>query len=169
MKQVLQHVFWFVGLLLFQLLVLDNIHFLGVYIPMLYIYALIRLPSSLSTSAVILIGFTVGLIMDMFANTPGMHTAATTLMAGIRYPLIRLFILKEDFSNRTISLSWMGQSVFWRYTAIMVLVHHSAIFLLEAMSFMNGITLLTKIPVCSLLTILFIATFELINPKEHAR
>ena len=107
--------------------------------------------------------------MDMFANTPGMHTAATTLMAGIRYPLIRLFILKEDFSNRTISLSWMGQSVFWRYTAIMVLVHHSAIFLLEAMSFMNGITLLTKIPVCSLLTILFIATFELINPKEHAR
>ncbi len=169
MKQILQHFFWFVGLLLFQLLILDNMHFMGVYLPMLYVYALLRLPSTLSSYAVLLIGFTTGMVMDIFSNTPGMHTAATTLIAGIRYPLIRLFILKEDLSNRSISLSWMGRSFFWRYVVVLVLIHHITLFLLEAMSFMNGITLLTKIPVCSLLTILFIMAFELISPKEHAR
>lgn len=169
MKQLLQHLMWFAGLILFQLLVLDNIHFLGIYIPLLYIYAVLRLPSNLSPYAVILSGFTLGMVVDIFSNTPGMHAAATTLVAGIRYPLIRLFILKEDFSNRTIGLSWMGRSVFWRYTAIMVFIHHAALYLLEAMSFMNIWSLLLKIPICSLLTLLFIATFELINPKEHAR
>jgi len=136
---------------------------------MLYIYALLRLPSTLSSYASLLIGFSVGMIMDIFTNTPGMHAAATTLMAGVRYPLIRLFVLKDDLSNRTISLSWMGRSVFWRYTVILVLIHHTTLYLLEAMSFMNGIALLTKIPMCSLLTILFIMAFELISPKEHAR
>jgi len=169
MKQVLQHVLWLVGLLLFQILILDNMHFLGIYVPMLYIYAIIRLPSTLSTYAALLIGFSVGMIMDVFTNTPGMHAAATTLMAGLRYPLIRLFVLKEDLSNRTISLSLMGRSVFWRYTAILVLVHHTTLYLLEAMSFLNGITLLTKIPLCGMMTILFIMAFELISPKEHAR
>lgn len=169
MKQVLQHVLWFIGLLLFQILILDNMHFLGIYVPMLYIYALLRLPSSLPTYAVLLIGFTAGLIMDMFTNTPGMHAAATTLMAGLRYPLIRLFVLKDDLSNRTISLYGFGRSVFLRYTAILVLVHHTTLYLLEAMSFYNGMTLLTKIPLCSLLTIIFIMAFELISPKEHAR
>lgn len=169
MKQVLQHIMWFVGLLLFQVLVLDNMHFLGVFVPMLYIYAILRLPSTLSSYVVLIVGFAVGFIMDMFTNTPGMHAAATTLMAGVRYPLIRLFVLKDDLSNRTISLSWMGRSAFWKYTVLMVLVHHTTLYLLEAMSFMNGIMLLTKIPVCSLLTILFITTFELINPKEHER
>lgn len=169
MKQVLQHLFWFIGLLLFQILILDNVHFLGIYVPMLYIYAILRLPSTLPTSVTLLIGFTVGLIVDIFTNTPGMHAAATTLMAGLRYPVIRLFVLKEDLNSRTISLSGMGSSVFWKYTVLLVLVHHTALYLLEAMSFINGITLLIKIPVCGLLTILFIMAFELISPKEHAR
>lgn len=169
MKYVLNHVTWFVVLLLVQLLLLDNLHFLGVFIPVVYLYALLRLPSSLSSYAVLLISFTTGLVMDVFSNTPGLHAAATTLVGGLRYPLLRLFILKEDMSSRTISVDWMGRSLFWQYAVVMVLIHHTTLFLFESFSFFNLWTLLLKIPVCSLLTLLFIMAMELINRDDHAR
>lgn len=169
MKYVFQHLFWFVALLLVQLLMLDNLHFMGVFIPVVYIYALLRLPSNLSSYTVLLIGFVTGMTMDVFSNTPGLHAAATTLAAGIRYPLLRLFMLEEDMSNRTISVGWMGRAMFWQYAVVLVLVHHTALFLLEAFSFFNLWSLLLKIPICSLLTLLFIMAMELINRDDNAR
>jgi len=169
MKYVLNHLIWFVVLSLIKLLLLDNLHFLGVFIPVVYIYALLRLPSNLSSYAVLLISFVTGMIMDVFSNTPGLHAAANTLVGGVRYPLLRLFMLKEDMSSRTISVGWMGRSLFWQYTLFMVLIHHSALFVLESLSFFNFWTLLLKIIVCSLLTLMFILAMELINRDDHAR
>src|SRR5574344_1278191 len=169
MKYVMNHLIWFVLLLLAQLLLIDNLHFLGVFIPVLYIYALLSLPSKLSSYVVVLISFANGMIVDVFSNTPGLNAAATTLAGGLRDPLRRLFILKEDMSSRTISVDWMGRTVFWQYAVILVLIHHSALFLLESFSFFNLWTLLLKIPVCSLLTLLFIMAMELINRDDHAR
>lgn len=169
MKYVMNHLIWFVVLFLVQLLLLDNLHFLGVFIPVVYIYALLRLPSTLSSYAVILIAFVTGMIVDIFGNTPGLHATATTLAGGVRYPLIRLFMLKEDMSSRTISVGWMGRALFWQYSVILVLIHHTTLFLFESLSFFNLWTLLLKIIVCSVLTLLFIMAMELINRDDNAR
>ncbi|MDP4278060.1 MAG: rod shape-determining protein MreD [Bacteroidota bacterium] len=169
MKQFIRHLLWFVCLLLIQVLLLDNMHFLGVFIPLIYIYGLLRLPSEQSTASVIFIGFLVGLAMDMLTNTPGLHASATTLMAFLRYPVLRLFVLKEDMSSRDVSVGWLGKSAYWKYCLVLVLIHHTMVFLLEALSFFNIGELLLKIAVCSLLTIIFIFAMELINRGEHAR
>jgi hypothetical protein len=169
MKQAVQHLFWFIGLLMFQLLLLDNLHVMGMFIPLLYVYAILRLPSTLSTYLVLIISFLTGMTMDIFSNTPGLHAAATTLMGMLRYPLIRLFVLKEDLSNRNISMDSLGRTVFWRYVTPLVLIHHTSLYLLESLSYLNVANLLMKIPVCSLLTLLFIMALELVSPKDHAR
>jgi rod shape-determining protein MreD len=144
-------------------------HFLGIFIPIVYVYGILRQSSTQSVYTTIFIGFLVGLTMDMFSNTPGLHAAATTLMGFMRYPVLRLFVLKEDMSNKYISSSWMGKGTFWKYSLILVLIHHTTLFLLESLTFFNLFELLLKIVVCSLLTMLFIFAMEFINNKGNAR
>lgn len=169
MKQFIQHLIWFAALLSFQVLFLDNIHFLNVFFPMIYIYAILRLPSSLSPSIVLIISFLTGLTVDVFSNTPGMHASATTLLGVLRYPVLRLFVLKEDLVNREVSISWLGGTIFWKYCVILVLIHHTALFLLESFTLLNIQELLIKIPVCSLLTLVFILAMEYLNSNKDAR
>jgi hypothetical protein len=98
-----------------------------------------------------------------------MHASATTLMGFLRYPILRLFVLKEDLINREVSASWLGNNIFWKYCVILVLIHHSALFILESFTLLNIQELLVKIPVCSLLTLLFIFAMEFVNSNKYAR
>jgi len=81
-----------------------------------------------------------------------------------------LYISKEDLDNsRDVSEKSLGIAVFWRYAIILVLIHHTTLFLLESFSFVNWLLLLVKIPVCSLLTLFFIFALERINSKEDVK
>lgn len=169
MTRFVNHLLWFVGLVALQVFVLDNVHFLGVFLPLIYIYAILRLPSDMSPNIVILLSFLLGLSVDILSNTPGMHASATTLIGFLRYPVLRLFVSKEDLGNKNASENSLGAGAYWKYAVLLVLIHHTVLFMLESLSFSNWQLLLTKIPVCSLLTLTFILVIEHINSKEDAR
>lgn len=169
MIRLLKHVIWFAALVLIQIFILDNTHFLGVFLPLVYVYALLRWPSDLSPVATVMFGFILGITVDVLSNTPGMHAASTTLIAFMRYPVLRLFVSKEDLGSKEISESSLGISAFWKYAVVLVLVHHAVLFMLESFSLTNGLLVLLKIPVCTLLTLLFIGAFERINRPKDAR
>ena len=78
---------YFVVLVLIQALILNNIHFLRIATPFLYLYFIIKMPVGTSRDLVVLFSFLIGLVIDMFSNTPGMHAAACTLAGFIREPL----------------------------------------------------------------------------------
>ena len=168
MMRFISQMFWFVGLILFQVLVLDNTHLFGLFIPIIYIYSLLRWPPDLPTPLAVVLGFVLGLAVDILSNTPGMHAAATTFIAFIRYPILRLFVLKEDLGNKDISIYTIGTNAFWKYAIILVFIHHAILFMLEALSLTNGLMLL-KIPICSILTLVFIGALERINRKQDAK
>jgi len=170
MIRFINHLVWFIGLIALQVFVLDNVHFLGIFMPLIYIYALLRWPSDLSPNLTLIFAFLLGLSVDILSNTPGMHACATTLIAVLRYPILRLYISKEDLDNsRDVSERSLGLAVFWRYAILLVLIHHTTLFLLESFSFVNWLLLLVKIPVCSLLTLFFIFALERINSKEDVK
>jgi len=98
-----------------------------------------------------------------------MNASATTLIAFLRYPTLRLFVSKEDLGSKNIGETTLANGAFWKYIVLLVLIHHSTLFILEAFSFSNTLMLLLKIPVCSLLTLIFIFAFERINGKKDAR
>jgi rod shape-determining protein MreD len=169
MMRYVNHVFWFLGLIALQVFVLDHVHFLGFFLPVLYIYALLRWPADMSTSLVLIFGFFMGLSMDVFSNTPGLHASATTLIAFLRYPTLRLFVSKEDLGNKDVSQDSLGIAAFWKYAVLLVVIHHTTLFLLESFSFVQGWLLLVKIPACCILTLLFIFAFERMNQKKNAK
>jgi hypothetical protein len=169
MKRIIQHLFWFIGLILLQVLLIDNVHVLGLFLPVIYIYAILRLPSNTSSYVVIIISFLTGMVMDIFSNTPGLHTSATTLMGALRYPVIRLFVLEEDLTSKNTGVIWMGRAVFWKYAFILVLIHHTCLFFLESLSFMNWWLLVVRIFASTALTFALIMALELLNKEDNAR
>lgn len=60
---------WFVGLILLQVLILNNVHIAGVATPFLYVYFILKFNSGTSRNELMVWGFCMGLAIDIFSNT----------------------------------------------------------------------------------------------------
>ena len=63
MKYTIEFLFWFVGLVLFQVLLLNHIQIAGVINPFLYIYFIIALPIHTNRISLIFTGFALGMVI----------------------------------------------------------------------------------------------------------
>lgn len=135
-NKVIINILRFIGLVLSQILVIDNIRF-GRYIhPYVYVLFVMLLPTKMSNSLVMMIGFLTGLVIDIFAGTPGLNAAATTFMAFVRPLVINSMFVGDDIKNiGEPSPIEMGKGRFATYMLILLLAHNLILFLLEAFSF----------------------------------
>ena len=92
---------WFIGLVLLQVLILNNVHIAGYATRFLYIYFILKFNSGTSRNELMLWAFFFGLTIDVFSDTPGMNAAATVLLAFLRPSLLRLFTPRESGQSRT--------------------------------------------------------------------
>lgn len=74
----------FVLLMLFQLLVLNNVYLGGYVMPMLYVLFILMLPTGMKRIPLLLIAFATGFIVDISNNVLGFHTLACTVVAMMR-------------------------------------------------------------------------------------
>lgn len=152
---------WFIGLVLLQVLILDNVHIGGYATPFLYIYFLLKLDAGTSRNALLLWGFILGLVVDVFSNTPGINAAATVFLAFMRTPYLRLFTPRENMDAAIIpSIKAMGFASFLKYIILAVLSHHLVLFLLAFYSFADPLTLTLKIISSTVLSISCIIAFD---------
>ncbi|HEY5590059.1 MAG TPA: rod shape-determining protein MreD [Paludibacter sp.] len=165
MPTVLQNIFRFILLVLFQVLVLNNIQFLGYINPYLYILFILSLPVQTPRWFSLVLAFAIGLTIDIFSNTPGTHTFATVLIAFLRNGIIKLFTSIEEGNNPTPSFYTFGVGAYIKYVVIIVFIHHTTLFYLEAFSFTHFWIISSKIVLSSLLTILVIMGIQSIKTK----
>jgi rod shape-determining protein MreD len=132
--QTLFKVIGTVALYLFlQVFIVRNLVFFEVAFCFVYISIILFLPSNTPVSAILLIAFLVGLAVDLFYNTAGMHASASLLLAYLRSYIIKvLFPTKGLDTELVISLDGMGMERFIRYIVILTFVHHVYLFFLEA-------------------------------------
>jgi len=162
---VLQNIFRFIILVLFQVLVLNNIQFLGYINPYLYILFILSLPYQTPQWLTLLLGFGLGLTIDTFSNTMGMHAFAVVMVAFLRGGIIKLFTAIEEGNNPTPSFHTFGVSAYIKYVVVMVLIHHATLFLLEAFNFSNFWIIVFKITLSTLLTIFLILGIQSLKTK----
>lgn len=156
MLTVIQNIILFVVLLLAQVLVLNNIQFLGFINPYIYILFIISLPVKLPRWLTLLLAFAMGLLIDTFSNTLGMHAAATVFVAYARSFIIKLFTSIDEGNNPTPSFHTFGVGAYIKYVFVMVFLHHALLFYLEAFSFSHFWLILFKTVLSSIVTILII-------------
>lgn len=162
----LTRLIWMVGLTLLQVLILNQISFLGVATPFLYIYFLLKLPTDVSRNMLLCWGFVIGLLVDFFSNTPGMNASVCVLLAFVRPFLLKLFTLRDVNDIYTPSMRAMGKASFWKYAALATLLHHSLLLLVEHFSLFQPTMLLLEIMGCTLITLFCMIALEILNTKN---
>ena len=72
----LKYIGLFLLVMFLQVMLLDNLHWLGLIHPFVYIWAILLLPIELPRWMQMFIGAAIGGLMDLNAHTPGVHMAA---------------------------------------------------------------------------------------------
>ena len=142
----------YILVMILQVLLFDQLQLLGVCHPYIYVLCLLMMPITLSHSADMIIGAVVGLIMDIFCNSMGIHTAACIFIMFIRPYLIGAIVNDKDRLNEQISLRSLGMEALLRYVVILVVIHHLIVFLLAAWNWAHIGFVLVETLVSSLVT-----------------
>lgn len=136
MNKTVQQILRFIALVLLQVLVINHIRLGGYVHPCIYLLYIMLLPIFIPGWQLLTLGFTLGLTIDLFTGTPGLHAGATTLMAFCRPAIIRLISGTQKFESiHEPNLDQLDGMWFLRYSFCMAFVHHFALFILESFSF----------------------------------
>ncbi|UBM57599.1 hypothetical protein LAG90_12315 [Marinilongibacter aquaticus] len=99
----------------------------------LYILVILWLPAEMDSIWVILFAFGIGLFVDMFYNTAGIHAAACTLLGFLRKPILKYVSPSRGMENEIQnSLDELGHQRYLVYITLMVFIHHTVLFFIEA-------------------------------------
>lgn len=150
----------FLLLCLAQVLVFNRIQLFHCATPLLYVYFAVLMPYSHPRWATLLWCFSMGFIIDMFANTPGVASASMTVCGLIQPLLLPLFLPHDAEEGMPVSASRMGWSKFATLTAIITLVYCLLFFTLETFSFFNFLHWLACVGGSAVITFILILTLE---------
>lgn len=160
----------FIALVFFQVLILNNIELGGSLNPFLYVLFILMLPFDTPEWLVLIFGFVIGLTIDMFTDTLGMHTSATVFLAFSRKFILRVMAPRDGYETTfRPSVRKMGLQWFLIYASILVFIHHFVLFYLEWFRFSDLFYTFIKVLFSSLLTLvlILITQFIFITPKER--
>ena len=150
---IARNILRFVVVVLFQVLVMDNVMLNGYMVPYVYLLFILLMPFETPRWIVLISGFMLGLGIDLFEHTPGMHTAATVLLAFVRPYILSLLAPRDGYEPETFPrVHFYGFTWFLKYTLLMVLVHHLALFYLEVFQLQNFLSTLSRVILSSILS-----------------
>ena len=148
-----RNIFRFVVVVLFQVLVMDNVMINGYMIPYLYLLFILLMPFETPRWLQLLAGFVLGLTLDIFSNTPGLHTSATVLAAFARGYILDLLAPREGYEPETFPrIHYYGLVWFLKYTIIIVVIHHFMLFYLEVFQLKDFFSTLLRVILSSILS-----------------
>ncbi len=154
-------------LILVQVLLLNRIALFGIVTPVIYIYFLLKLPIERSPFYVIISGFILGLVIDIFLNTPGMNAAATTIVAAFRRPVMDLFFERVEHDEFVPGI-YNGAGVFVRFTVFTVFLHLTLLFFIESFTLFNLVNTLLRIVTSAVVSVILILALDSLIYKKKS-
>lgn len=169
MSSFFKNIIRFALFILVQVYVLNQIPQLHRFItPYLYYLFILWLPFSISRIGLLFAGFAIGLALDYFTMTPGLHAAACVLIAYIRPFIINVLLPKDisEFNYREPSSKAMGWTPYAIYILVLTLLHHGYLVLLEWLSFGSFLDFIIKVIGTTAISLLLIFTVEFLFPRQ---
>ena len=167
---ILVNILRFIILVPLQVLILDNIHFFGAVNPYLYVLFILLLPFETPRWLLLILSFMIGLAVDIFSGTPGMHAASSVLMAYLRPVVIANIHSKKEFeSGMQPGIKDLGIRWFFIYVLILVFVHHVSLFLIETFRFSGLIYTISRASFSTIFTVIIIIITQFIFTAPSKR
>ncbi|ETD16526.1 MULTISPECIES: rod shape-determining protein MreD [Prevotellaceae] len=151
---------FFILLLLTQVLVLNRIHLFHCATPMLYVYIMLLFRRNYPRWGILVWGFTIGLCIDIFSNTPGVAAASLTLLGLLQPYILMLFVQRDSPDDLQPSMNTLGVANFTYYTIIVVLLYCTVFLTFETFNFFNWIQWLEGVGGSTAITVAIILVIE---------
>jgi rod shape-determining protein MreD len=165
MSDPLKYFFRFVLFLFVQAFVLNYIPALHRFItPYLYFLFLIWMPFNTGRVTLLISGFLLGITLDAFTHSPGLHASSAVLIAYLRPFLINLMVPKDtrELAVGSPSIQTMGTASYLLFITLLTFFHHGWLVFLEWMTFGSFLFFIGKVFFSTLVSLLLILITELI-------
>ncbi len=164
---LLMNIARFILLLLAQVLIFNRMDLFGFVNPFPYILFIILYPVNGNKTGLLLASFFLGLIMDMFWNSGGVHAAACLVLAYFR-PAIFKFSFGLSYEYQTVKLNDSLTPERFSFILIAVIIHHFTLFILEIFKLSSILDILVRTVLSTLFTIITsIIIIYLIKPSKR--
>jgi len=153
----LANIFRFVLFLFLQVILFNNIGLFGYLNPYPYVLFILLFPVNGNKAALIISSFILGLLLDMFANSGGIHATASLILAYIRPSLFK-FSFGLSYEYQTVKIAEKITPERITFLLLSIFLHHFALFFLEFFRIGLFFSIVSK----TLLTTLFTFTICLL-------
>ena len=157
----------FILLLVAQVLIFNRIDLFGFINPFPYVLFIILYPVNGNKSSLLAASFLLGLLMDMFWNSGGVHAAACLVLAYYR-PAIFKFSFGLSYEYQTVKLNDVLTPERFSFILIAVVLHHFVLFVLEVFKISFLWDILVRTVLSTIFTILIcIIIIYIIKPSKR--
>jgi rod shape-determining protein MreD len=169
-KTIIVNLLRLIVLVFIQVFLLKNMNLYSLVTPYFYILFILLLPFETPNILLFALAFILGITIDAFYDTPGLHAAACVLLAFVRILFISITVQKDGFDNEPEpTLSIMGLRWFLTYAAILTITHHFFLFNLEAFSLSQLEFTISRVLLSSLFTVFLMLISGLLFFKRKER
>lgn len=156
----------FVVLVFLQVLLLNNINLAGYLNPYLYIFFILMFPLDGNKGLLIFLSFLLGLCIDIFEDSGGVHAAACAFIAYIR-PVVLKYSFGVSYEYNSVKIKKADTMERLTYIASLVFAHHFVMFSLEIFSFKHILLLFKSTLFSGIFTIIVVVcTMVLFSRKS---
>lgn len=155
----------FLSLLVVQVLILNNVHLFGVGTPLLYVYFAITFRRNFPKWLVLVSCFMLGLLADVFSNTPGLASSVMTVVGLAQCYLMNLIAPRDSAEDLASSIKTLGFSKFATLSAILTLLYCLLFFAVETFNFFDVLLWLARSLVSAVLTMVLILAVESVRSR----
>lgn len=165
---LVKNIIRFVVLVLLQVGVLNHVQLGGFINPYLYILFIIMLPFGTPGWLILILSFLMGISIDAFCNSPGIHTSATVFVGFLRPYILSALLPRESVEpSDTPTIRFYGIGWFFKYSLVIVFLHHIFLFVIEVFKFdsLHLILLRAVLSVVFTMILIFLSQFLFIRNK----
>ena len=157
----------FIFLLAAQIVIFNNIDLFGYINPYPYILFILLYPVNSNRAGLLTASFLLGLTVDMFTNSGGIHATSCLILAYVR-PVFFKFAFGLSYEYQTIKINDRLSPERFTFIFISVLIHHFIIFILEYFKFAFILEALLRTIVTTIFTLVVsILIIYLFKPSKR--
>lgn len=166
-KKIQHYLVWFFGLLFLQVVILNNLNASRYVFPYAYLLFLFILPKSIPKWLLLLIGFALGSVVDVYIHSYGTHAFACTVIAFIR-PFLLATVAPKDFASdkSIISIYDIGFQKYLIYGGVLVVIHHLFVFLIDELRIDSVGTFIKQLIASSIVSIFLMVCLQYVFNKK---
>ncbi len=169
--EVIKNILRFILLVFMQVLIIQNINLSGYIILLPYVMIILMMSFETPKLVVLFTSFLLGVCIDYFYDSSGLHASACTIMGFARYYVLKYVAPRDGYDvGVKPTVEDMGLEWFIRYAGTLILIHHFFLFYLEIFRFSEFFYTLLRVILSSIgtLSLIYLIQFLFFSNNRRA-